>query len=47
MRNEAVCKMPYTLRFVPERFKIQEIYDEVVLMYPYLLGYIADHFKTQ
>ena len=39
--------MAYWVNEFPDNFKTQEICNELVFIYPYLLEHISDHLKTQ
>ena len=47
MRNKAVCMDPYSLEYVPDRFKTEEMCNKAVRSEPYTLRYVPDHLKTQ
>ena len=47
MCNETVRMEPYSLEFVPDRLKIEEMFKEVVRRDSYSLMYVSDHLKTQ
>ena len=47
MCNEVVCIEPYSLEFVPDYFKTQEMCNEAVRKEPYTLRYIPGHRRTQ
>ena len=47
MCERAVEKYPYSLKFVPDNFKAQEMCNDAVQKRPHLLEYVTDHFKTK
>ena len=46
MCDEAVRMEPYSLKFVPDRLKTEDMCIEAVLRKPYTLEYVADRLKT-
>ena len=47
MFTEAIEEDPWSLRFVPDHFRTQEIGAEAVRKEPYFLQEIPDHLKTR
>ena len=47
MFTEAIEEDPWSLRFVPDHFRTQEIGAEAVHKEPYFLQEIPDHLKTR
>ena len=47
MCNQAVRNHPYTLKYVPDKLKAQEMCDDAVHKDVWLLEYVSDSFKTQ
>ena len=47
MCDDAVCNNPYTLKYVPDKLKTQEMCDDVVHKDAWLLKYVPDWFETQ
>ena len=47
MCNEAMRIEPYSLEFVPDHLKTQEMCDKAVEIDPFILWYIPDNLKTQ
>ena len=47
MCDEAVRREPYSLYYVPDHLKTQEMCNEAVHREPYTLWHVPDHFKTQ
>ena len=47
MCNEAVRREPYTLRYVLDSLKTQEMCDDAVWGDPYPFQFVPDCFKTQ
>ena len=45
MSNEAMSREPYTLEFIPDRFKTQELYNEADEANPYTLWHVPDHLR--
>ena len=45
MCNKAVRMDPYSLEFVPDHLKTQEVCDEAVHREPYTLRYVPDKLK--
>ena len=46
MCNEAVRREPYSLKFVPDCFKTEEMCNQAVEEYPCLLQYVPNWFVT-
>ena len=47
MCNEAVESDPWTLKYVPDQYKTQEMCNEAVEKLPEVLGFVPDQYKTQ
>ena len=47
MCNEEVCNHPYTLEYVPDKLKTQEMCERAVEKNPGCLKHVPDHFKAQ
>ena len=47
MCSEAVHNHPYTLEYVPDKLKTQEMCESAVEKSPRCLKYVPDHFKTE
>ena len=47
MCNEEMRIEPYSLAFVPDCFKIQEMYDKAVEIDPFILWHVSDNLKMQ
>ena len=47
MSAEAVCIEPYSLKFIPNHFKVQSMCVKAVHMAPYSLEFFLDYLKNQ
>ena len=47
MCDAMVRKGPWSLKYVPDHLKTQDMSDQAVQMNPWLLGYVSDHLKIQ
>ena len=46
MCNEAVQRIPWLLRLVPEHLKTQEMCNEAVEKNPWMVEHVPDQYKT-